>query len=132
MGKGTRVSASSTEQNGFAYPSVSGFDSRDWLISQRLPSGSEKCAVRSPQGWSVGGLRNVTPSALSASYAASTFSTPAARSTRGAPSILSSLGSEPSRSAAPETESRIRYRSCRRKVEELASLPVYGSLSVSR
>lgn len=63
------------------------FDSREWLISQMLPSGSAKCAVRIPQGWSVGSRRNVTPSAESASYAASTSSTPAARTTRGVPSI---------------------------------------------
>ena len=34
-------------QNNLAYPSD--FDLMDWLISQRLPSGSAKCAVRSPQ-----------------------------------------------------------------------------------
>ncbi len=60
----TRVDSKKNLQ-GFAYPSV--FDPMDWLISQRLPSGSAKCAVRSPQGWLVGGLRNVTPLALSAS-----------------------------------------------------------------
>jgi len=41
-------------QNGFIYPS--GFVLMDWLISQRVPSGSAKCAVRNPQRWSVGGL----------------------------------------------------------------------------
>src|SRR6266568_3552219 len=41
------------------YPT--GSDTMDWLISHRLPSRSAKCDVRCPQGWLVGGRRNVTP-----------------------------------------------------------------------
>jgi hypothetical protein len=52
-------------QDDFTYPA--GFASMDWLISQRLPSGSAKCAVRSPQGWLVGVRRNGTPLATNAS-----------------------------------------------------------------
>src|SRR5258708_19518005 len=126
-------------QNGFAYRSV--FDSMDWLISQRLPSGSAKCAVRNPQRWSVGDLTNVTPFALSSSYAASTSATPAARSPRGPPSIFSSLTSVPSRPAAPEGESKIKYNpSSRRKHAESPShpsslsfnLPLYNTLHPHR
>src|SRR5258708_19512054 len=86
-------------QNGFIYPS--GFVLMDWLISQRLPSGSAKCAVRNPQRWSVGGLTNVTPFVLSSSYAASTSPTPPARTPPAPPSTFSSFPPIPSSSTTP-------------------------------
>src|SRR2546421_1108711 len=117
-------------QNGFAYPS--GFDPMDWLISQRLPSGSAKYAVRSPQGWLVGGLRNVTPLALSASYAASTSSTPAARSTRDPPPIFSSSASSLIMCAAAEASSRKKYTFSIWKETVSGVLSCTSSPSVSR
>ncbi len=103
---------------------IPAFYSMDWLISQRLPSGSAKCAVRNPQLWLVGGLTNVTPFAVSSWYAASTSVTPAAKSPRGPPAISSSLTCFPNRSAVPSGESKIKYNpSSSRKLAELASLP---------